>query len=539
MKNVLPFFFYLLCQSTFSFSQSNEEWISTRTVQARFSTESGALINDFTIPSSAGPSIGFRDILLWTGGVTPPGNLAISRQQNDLSESNFAFGFRGVPNSDKIWKVTKQEMKQHKADLADNGKIDNPLPAIYSWPAFGNPYSEAYNGFSMESISYTLAAPDAQYLNRPYKPDLGHYPSFGSPVHFIERIPDEIVFFPFYENEENGLDFNAIFYTYYCDEAPFLDHTIFGYITFQKTGYPPLDSFHLAFEITAPGDLGGRFMGTTQNHELYFYAADTLQQDNHLLVFETQYGILDTTNYYGDYTIMPLYQPTLNPPLPSGMLYPYQDNEYYNLLTGTWRDGTPLTPLNRGYTPELPLQTFVQQAFDGNPGIPGDWAEIHANMPIGDRTVLFSNGPVYIKEGWKNSILFSLSYIPPDTSLQTQLNSVRSYSNDKSGFGFAHYYPSPNPYDLRCVETMELLKDPSPVPMQVVPNPATDQISLHLVDEYIVEFFLYDPMGRLIDHQNELEFYNVYDVSKLKSGIYFIHCKLYSGRTAVARVIIY
>lgn len=49
----------------------------------------------------------------------------------------------------QYWTVRRAEIEAHQRDFTDNGRIDNPIKSIMSWPAIGNPNSLAINGFDL------------------------------------------------------------------------------------------------------------------------------------------------------------------------------------------------------------------------------------------------------------------------------------------------------------------------------------------------------------------------------------------------------
>ena len=83
-------------------------------------------------------------------------------------------------------------------------------------------------------------------------------------------------------------------------------------------------------------------------------------------------------------------------PLP-GMTDPSTATEFYNYLTGRWRDGTPFTFGGSGYEPGSRRNTNF--AFPDAPNNPAGWSMCSANLPCGDRRTIQASGPFQIETG--------------------------------------------------------------------------------------------------------------------------------------------
>lgn len=202
IRLIAPILLSLLCDTAGLKAQTEDIWISTGTIHARVTT-GGYLLSDFLVPGEDTPMVGANYLSLWIGGVDPAGNLGLAIQDADTAKSDYSLGFRGVPGSERVWKITKVDIEQHIQDYADNGFIDNPIEAVYAWPAVGNPFSLLYNGFDSGQIPTALAAPFTPGFPSvfTYSPDDGDFPSIGQIIYNTHRIPDEIVYIPFYERK--------------------------------------------------------------------------------------------------------------------------------------------------------------------------------------------------------------------------------------------------------------------------------------------------------------------------------------------------
>ena len=98
--------------------------------------------------------------------------------------------------------------------------------------------------------------------------------------------------------------------------------------------------------------------------------------------------------------------------------------EFYNYLTGNWRDGTPFTTGGSAYNPGS--SDFTDYAFPGRPNVDAEWSMCTANQPFGDRRTIQASGPFLLQPGAINELIIGAVWVPdisypcPDISrLQT------------------------------------------------------------------------------------------------------------------------
>ena len=95
-------------------------------------------------------------------------------------------------------------------------------------------------------------------------------------------------------------------------------------------------------------------------------------------------------------------------PLP-GMTDPSTAVEYYNYLTGKWRDGTPLTFGSNGYSSTGTRR--VNYAFVDAPNNPTGWSMCSAGLPCGDRRTIQASGPFKLKPGAVNELIVGVPWV--------------------------------------------------------------------------------------------------------------------------------
>jgi len=80
--------------------------------------------------------------------------------------------------------------------------------------------------------------------------------------------------------------------------------------------------------------------------------------------------------------------------------------EYYNYLTGSWRDGTPFTQDGQGYGGTVP----ISYAFPDTPDSDG-WSMCTAGLPNGDRRTLQASGPMRLDPGAVNELIIGVPWV--------------------------------------------------------------------------------------------------------------------------------
>ncbi len=537
MRSVLPIVcsFFLFPPLFAQVPLPESAWIGTGRVSAKI-TANGALVTDFLVPNTDGDGDSListvKEIAVWMGGLDPAGNLHLAIQRSDSASSDLRGGFRGIPGSAGVWKVTKAEIDQHIQDFEEDGDIDVMIPSIFSWPGRGNPFSEQLNGFAIDSIPWRFVPfSDSPFdFNTWYEPHLGEYPSFGYVINNIQRVPSEIVYVPFHTKSEyfkvNGA---ALFYAYDCDDATFLEDAVFGYLILDYQSEERLDSAFLSFYVNADiGNPEDDYIGSITGHSMaYFYNADPVDEGGFensppVFGFQSSGGFLDTFGIPAWlYSIMPVHGAGNNV-LP-GMTEPQLPLEYYRYMTGSWRDGSPLKSGGNGYWMDG-QQTFL--AFPGLTGAANGWSEVGAANNPGDRRLVISNGPATLKP--KSAISFpefTLNNIS-GTAITDQVQTLKQYSFTQGTFLYSDFFPpDPTPFDsIACLNTTTV-KEILTLPAVIFPNPARDQVTIRAETPGLRQVVLYDLLGRSVVQRLDLPADSpevVLPVGHLPAGMYIL-----------------
>jgi len=87
---------------------------------------------------------------------------------------------------------------------------------------------------------------------------------------------------------------------------------------------------------------------------------------------------------------------------------PILDFEFYNILRGLWKDGTPVTFGISGFDPAS--KDTVKYVFSDPPNDPMGWSMCTADLPFDDRRTVQSVGPLLLQPGAQNEMIFGVVY---------------------------------------------------------------------------------------------------------------------------------
>lgn len=417
------------------------------------------------------PNTGQREVSsifaasVWLGGVDPAGNLKLACQdyrtggRNDfwsgpLDPITGTTTAETCKNWDKHFRVTAAEIRQHLANIAAGITDPNTIPrGVKGWPARGNPYFIDVHQFSLPNTQQGLALFFDADGDEQYDPLKGDYPSIEVRGCDLSRYPSEMIFW-IYNDEGSGA-------THGVTQGKPIQMEVqvqsFGYqtsdelndMTFQRyklinraTDY--IDSTFFAMWVDADlGCFSDDYIGCdTLNSLMYTYNQDAVDGTTGCncpsATGEVPTYCTDVPIIGVDYFRGPL-RPTViddweNPGTPKDTLieigmssFVYYNNptvgthppgttdpslpaEFYNYLTGTWRDGNPLTNGGTGYNPGSLDRT--KYALPSSPDDPDGWSMCTATVPFGDRRTLQASGPFRLAPGAVNELIIGVPWVP-------------------------------------------------------------------------------------------------------------------------------
>lgn len=382
---------------------------------------------------------------VWLGGIDPGGSLKLACQdyrpsgRNDfwpgpLTEVGVT-DEQTCANWDRHFRVTGDEIRRHLANLAAGDINPDNIPrGVKGWPARGNPYFADVWGFDLPYTSQALAGFFDADDNPDYDPLKGDYPSIEIRGCALDRYPDEMIFWIY--NDQGGgapharTNGSAIQMEVQVQAFSYITNDELNDMTFQRyklinRATERIDSTFFAMWVDP--DLGcylDDYVGCDSSRSLmYVYNQDATDGQpgcdcagvntycDRVPILGVDYfrGPLDedgneigmsSFTYYNNGGVGSPIQATSDPQLPG---------EFYNYLTGSWRDGTPFVDDGEdGYGPGTP----TRYALADPPNDANGWSMCTANLPFGDRRTIQASGPFRLQPGAVNELIIGVPWVP-------------------------------------------------------------------------------------------------------------------------------
>ncbi len=408
---------------------------------------------------------------VWVGGYDPAGALKLMAQtyrsatRNDcwpgpLTEQgetqaedcqNWDQFFRCY--GDSITELRKRWANAQREGRSQLNRSEIPDDLEY-WPAKGNEFFESKYGFKLPDARQGLALFDDINDNRIYEPQFGEYPVIDIRGCPIGIYPDEMIFWIY--NDAGGIHTSSggdpIRMEVQVQAFGFRTADELNDMTFQRyklINRAPQEIRDCYFAMWIDPDLGcysddyigcdTTFVGlrrklsdTTQFQPvfrdlMYIYNIDatdgsngcTCDQNvntycNNIPILGVDYfrGPLDENgdelgmSYFMYYNGRGL--GGSNPPATED---PTSALEYYQYLTGRWRDNTNLVSGGIGYLPGGG-GTASRYAFPGAPNDGAGWSMCSSSAGEGDRRTLQVSGPLRLDPGAVNELIIGVPWVP-------------------------------------------------------------------------------------------------------------------------------
>lgn len=395
---------------------------------------------------------------IWLGGFDPGGNLKVACQTygNNGGNSDYWPGplsaTEGVTdaetcaNWDKHFEVKGSDIQVHLAlwEAAQNGGqpyTEADIPAsVKGWPGRGNPHFSQMHGFDLPDSDQGLAGFFDQDGDGVYRPLSGDFPTLEIVACDVPQFPDQMVFWIY--NDEGGgaihgetygtpihMEIQATAFAFSTEDQ--LNDMTFQRHKFINRAQEDIDSMFIGLWMDA--DLGCHlddYIGCDPDRDFaYYYNVD--DEDG-------QPGITcDGVDTYG-YNIPALGIDILRGPINefdqelgmssfvyhynsittghSGGYDPNTDIEFYRFLSGTWKNGTPLTFGGDGYDP---ISTnYTKYVYPSAPNDPNGWSmckpgpEYPNGLTSYDLRTVQSCGSFLLQPGAVNEIVYGVVFAP-------------------------------------------------------------------------------------------------------------------------------
>ena len=385
---------------------------------------------------------------IWIGGYDDGGNLKMAAQTYRSASSNDFFSGPLDPvggteeeicnNWDKMFEVTGAIIEPHAilvrdkgADAVDCGSLSRELKG---WPGKGNPHFAGIHGFELPFQD--LAPFYDENGDGLYNPCDGDFPIIeiigceadaGEPGKV--SYADQMVWYVFNDNggihtETTGdpirMEIQTLAFAYQTGDQV-NDMTFYRYKLVNRAPQS-IDSTYFGQWVDA--DLGCHlddYIGCDIDNQLmYIYNATATDGA----------GGCESTPSYGndvpmlgvDYFRGPKDENGVELGMSSFVYYvnggypglpntgdPVTGQQYYNYLSGTWRDGTPYYATGNGYQQSGPTTSYV---FPGEPDDAAGWSMCTQTLPGADLRTVQSSGPFRLDPGAINELIIGAVWTP-------------------------------------------------------------------------------------------------------------------------------
>lgn len=379
---------------------------------------------------------------VWLGGFDDGGNLKLAAQTyrsngNDYWPGPLEDGAGGITDEDcSRWDVHftayGADIYQHIADFnSPDFECDAVLESLKRWPGRGNPHFADYYGWELPNQS--LAPFYDENNDGVYNPCDGDFPIIevrgcapGS--RNGASIADQMTFWIYNDNgnihtQTTGdpirMEIQVQAFAYATsDEVN--EMTFYRYKLVNRAN-SPIDSTY--FTMWVDGDLGCHlddYIGSDTTRSLGIYynqnAVDgaggcsgtpSYGENPPMLGVDYFRGPLDENGMEIGMSSFGYYINGTNAPNP-GMADPNNAVEYYNYMTGTWRDGLPFTVGGNGYGGTTP----TKYVYVEDPTVTGGNSMCQQNLSGTDVRTLQSSGPFRLDPGAVNELIIGVTWVP-------------------------------------------------------------------------------------------------------------------------------
>ena len=385
---------------------------------------------------------------------------------------------------------------------------------LKSYPARGNPYWSEFYKFDLPNDNQGLGAFYDNNEDGQYNPCDGDYPAIevrGCPLE--SNYPDEIIFWVYNDAGNSHTQTNAdpirmevqVQAFAYTTNDQINDMTFYRYKLINRA-ITSIDSTF--FGMWVDPDLGcseDDFIGCDTSRSLmYIYNRDETDGDSGcdcstgsttycnevpilgidyfrgplgpvriidtfpigIMLDEHDYpNIYDTLGFFNDSIILDLdHRRELGMSSftyhirtgswPSGMLDPQNGGEFYNLLSGSWRDGTPFTEGGSAYNVG-PGAKRINYAFTGDPDSQNDWSMCSAGLGQMDPRTIQATGPFRLDPGAINELIIGAVWVPDQLYPCPSLTELRA-ADDLAQALFNNCFRLPEGPDAPDLDWIEL-----------------------------------------------------------------------------------
>jgi len=474
---------------------------------------------------------------LWINGITANGDLHFSGVEFG---SDFQGGLVGDNNPfyQQVWQVNRSEVQAFRENFAIGITKDEVPFNLLKYPAKGNPFSTDFNGNSF-MIEKTLAPFVDIDRDSIYNPLNGDFPLMKG---------DKMLFWVMHDSTihelSNGTELEVnVFckaYAYHRPTLPTVNNTIFVEMEIVNESNNAYSSVNLGlYNDLDIGCSDDDYIGAYPSGN-FFYAYNQSQVDNSCrgsdefgekIPIQTVLFLnkkLDKFQYFLRDDTAPN----------SGLSDPYNWFQYYNLLSGKFIDGTPLSVDGLGYNPSG-NSVLTNYAFPGNPADNTTWTMCREELENLDVRGVGVSGPHELAPGEKLTLYVAHTFFPdvphpcPDIEpLAKELEQLDNF-HQTGFFGntpiIATMDALSRPTEVEVINSSSrILQAPTTTSLQLYPIPANTSLNVVLESPEVTGEISY----RMVNHLGQAVFYKTtnlenhqqdyfsIDVTPFQAGVY-------------------
>ena len=370
---------------------------------------------------------------------------------------------------DRFFEVSGANIDQHIImwqNAVDDGEdqIDpNLIPDdIKGWPANGNPFFEELYKYQLPNTNQLAPFYDAN-LNTMYEPNLGDYPIINirgcEELDIAPQYGDQMIFWIYNDaggahsqtGSERSIQMEIQVQAFAYETNDEINNMTFYRYKLINRALDQIDSCFFAMWVDP--DLGCHlddYIGCDTSRSLmYVYNSDALDGESScndcegVFTYCTDIPMLGVDYFRGPLgpkifcngvddsdglctpprnvepdTIVELGMSSftyynnggVDPPPPPGTDDPTSPTEFYNYLSGSWKDGLPITYGGNGHNPNS--TDYTNYAFTEPPNDLLGWSMCQEGLANGDRRTVQASGPFRLDPGMVNELIVGAVWVP-------------------------------------------------------------------------------------------------------------------------------
>lgn len=497
---------------------------------------------------------------LWIGGLDAASQLHVAAQTYRQSGFDFWPGPLDTINAtissaisnqyDKIWKLNQSDIDAFITNF-NNGNVQNgtytPVADLLSWPAQGvgnysrnlAPFMDVNNNHIYDPLvggDYPIIKGD-QSLYFIFNDNLTTHQSTGSSALKVEihatayaygnsaiasQYPflSKATFYNYKIINRSNLNYHDAFVTLWTDVD-------LGYYGDDYIGCNVGGNYGYAYNADAYDETVGSTIGYGSNPPAAGYQIlkgpfmpnDGIDNNNDGVVDEScEQQLMSRFTYFNN----------TFPGLPLQSTEPQNGAEYYQYMSGYWKDNSPFTCGGNAYggTIQTPF-VYPGSTYSNSPCGSASWSESGVS---GDRRYMMSIGPF----NFNSNDVHEIEYVHCTSFDYANQNPLLKLKNDMQMLrAFTDVF---NPSNCVLNSVNEMAENSI---LNMYPNPTTSQltISINRNENFMVNVVIVDVFGReLIMNQSSELNQITFNLESLSAGIYFAKITV-DGKTITKKII--